>query len=175
MRWELAFATACLVVLAACGKPVMPPDPPRLREADPSRPSLVQQVEVEHFGCPGSCPVYRVSVASTGTFQYEGTHFVQEIGRKSGRVYSEDRVKLFAWLDEHPEMYSVESRGVSCNDCEFLRFRFYLKDGRTLEIMSGVFPDRDEDNYWVLSSMVDGIVMRHLIKSEVDNGQQPAT
>jgi hypothetical protein len=157
--------------LIGCGRPAAPPDPPILTQQkcdDPALPFFVESVEIEHVGCPGPCPAYRVRVTSQGDFEYEGKKFVRETGYRSARGYPSDVIPLFAWLCEHPTLYAKSGGAPNGVDTEELTYRFGLRDGRTVVVQSDI--GFQHDDLWVLSSLVDGVVGRVLMGTREEKG-----
>ncbi len=156
----------------------MPPDPPLRATASAEEllnPSVVRQLEVEHTGCFGPCPIYRVQISDDGKYEYEGKKFVARIGRTTGSVYPADVSPLFVWLRDHSKLYATDTDRRSGNDFEEVTFRFGLKSGESVVIESSLGFGGDE--LWALSNIVDGMIARALIwnKKNGEHEPKPAT
>ena len=167
------------VVALACGRPATPPDPPlpsQTAAAPEFNPSSVRALEIEHTGCFGSCPIYRVRVTDAGELEYEGKKFVRHVGRLTATTYPSTVGPLFTWLRNHPTLYERSVVIRNGEDGEQVRYRFQLKNGETVLVESDVVFDGDE--YWALSMIVDGVVTRALMKDDGNVAQhenKPAT
>jgi hypothetical protein len=83
---------AGLLCLVACARNEVPP-------ADKSSPSAASStaITLERTACFGGCPVYTISVSSSGEVQYEGRAHVRKMGAATGRV---PRERVDALLSE---------------------------------------------------------------------------
>ena len=45
----------------------------------------ITEIELDCGPCFGTCPVFRVTLSSAGTYHYEGRHYVEPLGERSGR------------------------------------------------------------------------------------------
>jgi hypothetical protein len=175
-------AVRVLVVIGmslACVRPVAPPDPklPEQNAEAPSfNPSPVRELEIEHTGCFGPCPIYQVRVTDAGELQYEGKRFVRHVGTLTASMYPADVGPLFTWLRDHPTLYQLNAVHRNGEDGEQITYRFRLKSGETVVVESDVVFDGDE--FWALSSIVDGMVSRALLRSRdwaTEHETRPAT
>jgi hypothetical protein len=69
-----------LALLQGCGQPFSTPrrqvavaEPPFPK---PNSPADIQEIELRHTGCFGTCPIYRFTFSSKGSATYEGERFV---------------------------------------------------------------------------------------------------
>jgi hypothetical protein len=170
---------ALAAALMGCGRPATPPDPPlpvRAESEDDLYPSVVRELEIDHTGCFGTCPVYRVRVTNTGEVEYEGKKFVHKVGRVTASLYPVDVAPLFEWLRHHPALYGASTNHRHGEDTEEITYRFHLKNGQSVVVESDV--GFSSDDLWVLSHIVDGMIGRALMRAngeESPNEPKPAT
>jgi hypothetical protein len=62
--------------------------------------SDISKVTMERTTCYGTCPAYRVTVNADGTVHYEGTDYVRQKGRQTGRISPEAFQKIVKKLEE---------------------------------------------------------------------------
>jgi hypothetical protein len=79
-RWRTLIIPACALVALACGQPLFVADPPRPpvipREPYFAPPATVSEIASIGWGrssCLGECPVYSVSLYSSGEARWRGT------------------------------------------------------------------------------------------------------
>jgi uncharacterized protein DUF6438 len=160
-RW--ASSVLLMSAVMSCGRSEVPPDPSNvLRRVcdDPSREFPVREIEIEHTGCGGPCPEYRVRVTSDGQVEYESKKSVREAGRWESKGYPSDVAPLFAWLCEHPALYAESGEHQRGDDTEELVYRFRLSDGGVVVVQSDI--GFEHDDLWILSTLVDGVIGRAL-------------
>ena len=158
---------ALLGSLMACAKPATPPDPPLVAQGKPNDdlyPSPVREIEIDHRGCFGSCPVYRVRITNAGEFEYEGKRFVRKAGLVTAAMYPADVTPLFAWLRDHPSLYSKSTTNRRGVDTENVIYRFLLKNGDSVVVETDL--DFAGDDLWALSNIADGMAVRALMRSK---------
>ena len=76
-----ALAAAALLALLSCVKREAVP-PLSESSASPAEPVIT----LERTACFGSCPVYRISVTSSGVVSFEGKAHVRRVGPATGQV-----------------------------------------------------------------------------------------
>ncbi len=160
-----------LLAVLACGRPESPQDAAfRTQSAPELNPSLVRELEIEHTGCFGPCPVYRVRINDSGQVEYEGKQFVRQVGRAGYSLHPSDVSPLFTWLRDHAKLYAASADHRHGVDAEEVTFRFHLKSGQTavIEWMAGFVGD----DLWALSNIADGIAFRALINDR-ENSREP--
>lgn len=152
-------ALGLAATVSSCGPGPIVPSPPtpvvHSAAGDPLFPSDVRQVEIDHGGCFGTCPIYRVSIANTGLFEYEGKKFVVHVGSLAGNVGLSETIGLFSWLQDHAGVYAPHPEMAMIADAEVTTYRFLLKNGARVEFR--VNDDKDRD-LWVFTRLVDGVV-----------------
>ena len=168
---------AALIMAAACGRPETPviQPPPEPASTDPLFPSVVRQVEVEHGGCYGTCPIYRARIANTGVFEYEGKRFVPDVGLTSGTIDQFEIIGLFTWLEGHEAVYAPRPEERLIPDAEVTTYRFRIKSGS--EVVFRTNADVSGD-LWVLSHLVDALIAKARQANEGgsnENNRKPAS
>jgi hypothetical protein len=182
---RLCLVCSLSLVLLACANPALPPDPPYLLNdysKDPDHPWKIRAIEIDHAGGGGPCALYRVSIDDSGRFEYHGGQFAQRVGQELGTADTLDVYALFTWLHNRPALYG---RSVSAPPSPYERviFRFKLTTGETVvvETNPSFHPEHPKvhyDDFWVLSNMVDGIIIRTIIRANPDGApfkREPAT
>jgi hypothetical protein len=158
----------CVLIVAAfsaCAQPALPPDPPSLAKhsAEESlNPSPVREIQVDHKGCFGPCPIYRFRLSDDGKWEWEGTKFVPHPGQRAGSIYSEQWSPLFIWLQSHPALYAASADRTSCCDQERVEFRFVLKSGKSVLVKYSL--GFAGDDFWALSRIMDAIMERAMLR-----------
>ncbi len=164
-----------LLAVLACGRTGSPQDAaPRTQSAPQLNASSVRELEIEHTGCFGPCPVYRVRINDSGQVEYEGRQFIRRVGRANYSLHPMDVSPLVTWLRDHAELYAASADHRQGVDAEEVTFRFHLKRGQTvvIEWMAGFIGD----DLWALSNIADDIVFRELINDRENSGEpKPAT
>jgi hypothetical protein len=171
------FFAISVALLLGCGRAALPPDPPILAQRSTQEllnPSPVRELDVDHEGCFGTCPQYRVKLSDDGSWDWEGVASVSPAGRRSGRAYASRFSPLFIWLRDHPALYAASADRIRCQDCEAIEFRFTLKSGESVVVRYGM--GFEGDDLWALSTIVDALIMRETSRMvNESNERRPAT
>jgi len=87
-------AAAFLALLSCVKREAVPP--PSESTGSPAQPVIT----LERTACFGSCPVYRISVTSSGTVSFEGKAHVRRIGPATDQVPPEQVEKLLSEIEQ---------------------------------------------------------------------------
>jgi hypothetical protein len=168
----------------SCAEPATPPDPPYLLNdysQVPGHPWKIRELEIDHGGGLGGA-VYRVIIDDSGRFEYHGEQDTQRVGQETGVADTLDVYALFTWLHNRPTLYG-RSVAASPSPYERVVFRFKLTSGDMVVVETNPqfhpeHPKVHYDDFWVLSNMVDGIIIRTIIRAKPDGTpyrRKPAT
>jgi len=62
--------------------------------------SDITKITLERTPCFGACPVYKLTIHSSGKVEYEGKDHVRQKGSRSGTISTEDFEKLLRKINE---------------------------------------------------------------------------
>jgi uncharacterized protein DUF6438 len=71
--------------------------------------SQITKIVLERTPCFGTCPVYTLSVLSSGEVEFAGTNHVKAKGIQTGRISPEDFARLVKKIDEI-DFFNLRSR-----------------------------------------------------------------
>lgn len=89
-------AAGMLLSLASCARNEATPKPGPSSDSAASAPAIIT---LERTACFGGCPVYTVTVSSTGEIQYEGKAHVRKFGAATAKVPRERIEVLLSELE----------------------------------------------------------------------------
>ncbi len=117
---------------------------------------MITAVSLSRGSCNGMCPVYGVTLSTTGLAAYEGEAFVERVGRYRGRVDREDVRDLVGF---------ILRLGFAELEPEYLPPGTCLPT-KKLELWSGRWSRRVVDHgsappeFWAMAALVDAVVER---------------
>jgi Domain of unknown function (DUF6438) len=126
VRWHVSLGI--LLWSAACA-PRNPDSTPEVADASVESPVIT----LERTACFGACPVYRLSVASDGTIDYEGKAHVRRLGVASTRIPPQrveallselERAGYFAFANRYAPAEPVCGRYVTDSPAAITSVRF---------------------------------------------------
>jgi hypothetical protein len=91
-------SAAAVLLLAACARREVVPPPAETpsQTVTGSGPAIT----LERTACFGSCPVYTISVTSSGDVKYEGKAHVHQMGPASGRIPKDQVAALLSEIEQ---------------------------------------------------------------------------
>ena len=139
---------------------------PRLAYAQQLPPITV--ITVEHAGCLGTCPVYKVILRRSGTATFIGTNYVTKLGTYASSVSGFDHLARAIQARNFSKFKPVYTRDVTDNPG--------VETGvgtKTRRIIVVNYADTGPQALWEIQAMIDGVATELQWKKVSDKRHDP--